>query len=148
MAGQSLLSLPESLPNIAVNSYRVGARARPRDDRPDPDAAPGPAASRARRKLKTAWAERPEWGDGYGQCPDCGGWTTVKGMGRLARHQGQAPGRPCPGSGRQPVEPVHCTACRRTGLELSSDGRCGSCTRNHWRTPADVPPGFYSAGAS
>lgn len=131
-----------------VNSYLEGARTREDDDHDHADsalaAADRPAAQSRPARLVTGWDE--PFGPGYGQCPDCGLWVSVNsGGGRLVRHRGPGYGQECPGSRGRPAEPVHCTACGRTGIALQRGGRCASCRRNHWRTPADVPPGYYTA---
>jgi hypothetical protein len=108
-----------------------------------PAAAPGPAPE-GRARLATAWEERPEWGHGYGQCPDCGAWCLIKGYGRLVPHHGHTPGRPCNGSDRQPVEPVPCTGCGNTERALSASGLCTTCRRGRrpGRSFPSLPPGF------
>ena len=98
-------------------------------------AAPGQAAEDRPVRLTAGWDDRP--GPGYGQCPDCGRWITVRiGRGRLAPHTGPVYGRECPGSRSRPAEPVPCTVCGNTTVVLRSlDGKCNTCHRTR-RTAA------------
>ncbi len=98
-----------------------------------------PASQGRAARLAHAWDDQP--GPGYGQCPDCGLWVLVSlGGGRLKPHHGPVHGRECPGSRKRPAEPVPCTVCGNSRVVLRSDGRCTTCIRNRWRTPADLPP--------
>jgi hypothetical protein len=75
---------------------------------------------------------------GRGQCADCGGWVRIVGFGDVARHDGSRLGLAgdCPGSGKQPADPVHCADCGRAGLALQpSSGCCGACAAWRWRDP-------------
>ena len=151
--------IPPNTQIQVVNSYLEGDHAAAATD-DDDDSSTQPASLDGRAEGATVAAARPAsqgraarltlgWdeptGPGYGHCPDCGRWVSVRGRGRLVRHVGRVDGQECPGSRGRPAEPVHCTACGRTGMAIHGDGRCASCRRNYWRTPADVPPSYYPA---
>ena len=82
-----------------------------------------------------AYAHHP----GQGQCPDCGQWLKIVGFGAVASHDGRRLGLSgqCLGSDSQPVKPVPCITCHRTGLALQSTGECTSCAR-HRRDAEDA----------
>lgn len=65
---------------------------------------------------------------GHGRCPECGQWISLKGYGALRTHHRRTDagyGR-CPG--REPAEPVPCTGCGQTGVELTvMKGLCSAC---------------------
>lgn len=73
--------------------------------------------------------DRP--GPGYGLCPECRDWQIVQGYGgTLRRHSAYIRGgrHYCPGSGREPVEPVPCVGCGRTDVALTGfAGLCYAC---------------------
>lgn len=61
---------------------------------------------------------------GQGQCPVCGTWVRIIGLGQIGRHGST---KPCPGWHQPPVVPVPCVRCGRDGLALPAEGLCGSC---------------------
>jgi hypothetical protein len=69
---------------------------------------------------------------GLGECARCGEWFRIVGGGAIEPHDGTRPGRDCPGSGREPVTPVHCADCGMAGKAIQpTTGRCTACARRH-----------------
>jgi hypothetical protein len=127
---------------------RTDAQGQPRAD-PNPDNPEKPSSS-SRRTTRTGRSGEPAAtdddddsstehadpararpGPGYGLCPECRDWAVVGASGgRIGRHDADVDGhwRRCPGSGREPVEPVPCAKCRRTGVALTGfAGLCRAC---------------------
>ena len=111
---------------------RTGSRGEPAATDDDDDSNTQPAdLDGGAEGVPAAVRDRP--GPGFGLCPECRDWYVVsKGGGRLARHDADLGGGLswCPGSGREPVEPVPCAGaeCGRTGLALTGfAGLCRAC---------------------
>jgi hypothetical protein len=109
-----------------------------RGDRPG--AAPGPATDGRAPRPGQPGADRDGHRPGRGQCKDCGGWFRIAALGAVARHDGtlRLSGE-CPGSGHQPVHPVPCAQCGKTGVSLSARGLCPGCRKGRRPPPGHAP---------
>jgi len=83
--------------------------------------------------------ERPA--RGYGWCPVCGRWVSVRlSGGRLVPHHGEVNGPECPGSRQRPAEPVPCARCGNTERLLTAiEGLCSACLKGRRRRSAGTP---------